>query len=108
MDGFTIWNPELENFDFRFRTHCNSKSVYPSNCLTWVFGLSNRILRETSEIEKIQNKKRRLLINFRNDHRRLNYSNALMKAREGYLWVERGVMILDNPIREIVREQFLP
>ena len=108
MDGFTIWNPELENFDFRFRTHCNRKSIEPSNCLTWVFGLSNRILRETSEIEKFQNKKRRLLVNFRNDHRRLRYTNTVMKTRQGYLWVDSGVMILDNPIRQIVCQQFLP
>ena len=108
MDGFTIWNSELENFDFRFRTHCNSKSIYPSNCLMWVFGLSNRILRETSEIENFQNKKRRLLVNFRNDHLRLIYTNAVMKVHQGYLWVDRGTLIVDNPLRQIVREQLLP
>ena len=108
MDGFTVWNPQLENFDFRFRTHFNSKSIYPSNCLNWVFGLSNRVLRETSKIEKNQDKKRRLLVNFRNEHVQLNYTKTVVKVRQGYLWVDSGVMIVDKPIRQIVREQFLP
>jgi hypothetical protein len=108
MDGFTVWNPQLENFDFRFRTHFNSKSIYPSNCLNWVFGLSNRILRETSKIEKNQDKKRRLLVNFRNEHVQLNYTKTVVKVRQGYLWVDSGVMIVDKPLRQIVREQFLP
>ena len=108
MDGFTLWNPQLENFDFRFRTHCNSKSIYPSNCLTWVFGLSNRILRETLKIEKFENRKRRLLVNFRNNHRQLIYNKSLLKIREGYLWIDSGVMTVDNPLRQIAGEQFLP
>jgi hypothetical protein len=108
MDGFTIWNPQLENFDFRFRTHCNSKSIYPSNCLMWVFGLSNRILRETREINNFQNRKKKLLVNFRNDHMQLIYTKSLLKVRQGYLWVDKGMMTVDNPLRQIVREQFLP
>ena len=108
MDGFTLWNPHLENFAFRFRTHCNSKSIYPSNCLTSVFGPSNRILRETLKIEKFENRKRRLIVNFRNNHRQLRYNKSLLKIREGYLWIDSGVMTVDNPLRQIAGEQFLP
>jgi hypothetical protein len=89
MDGFTIWNPQLENFDFRFRTHCNSKSIYPSNCLTWVFGLSNRILRETSEIEKISEQKKTLTCQLPQRSRQLIYTKSLLKVRQGYLWVDK-------------------
>ncbi|MEG4007151.1 hypothetical protein QUA41_15700 [Microcoleus sp. Pol11C1] len=108
MDGFTIWNPQLEKFDFRLRTHGNSQSIDPSNCLTWVFGLSNRILRETSEFNHFQDRKKCLLVNFRNEHRELSYTKTLIKVLQGYLWVESGVMIVDNPLRQIVGQQFLP
>ena len=108
MDGFTVWNPQLEKFDFRFRTHYNGKSIYPLNSLMWVFGLSNRILRETSKIGFFQDRQKRLLVNFRNDHTQLIYTKTLLKVRQGYLWIDKGMMTVDNPLRQIVREQFLP
>ena len=108
MDGFTLWNPQLEKFDFRFRTHDNSKSIYPSNCLTWVFGLSNRILRETSEFNHFQAREKSLLVNFRHDQRKLVYTNSLLKFPQGYLWIDSGAMTVNNPLRQIVSEQFFP
>lgn len=107
MDGFTVWNPQLNNFDFRFRTHCNRKSEYPSNCIPWVFGLSNRILQETTEIEE-NLKKIRLLVNFRVNQEKLIYSNSLLRVPQGYVKIDNGFMTLDRPLRKIVWEQFLP
>jgi len=108
MDGFTVWNPQLNNFDFRLRTHCNTKSEYPSNCIPWVFGLSNRILQETREIPKNPKEKIRLLVNFRVNQDELIYSNGWLRVPQGYIRIDNGSMILDRPLRKIVWEHFLP
>jgi len=108
MDGFTLWNPHLNNFDFRFRTHYNTKSQYPSNCRPWVFGLSNRILKETKKSSKNPTKKIRLLVNFRVNQEDLMYSNCWLRASQGYLIIDKGSIIIDRPLRKIVCEEFLP
>ncbi|WP_254174133.1 hypothetical protein [Planktothrix pseudagardhii] len=54
MDGLTIWNPPLEQFDLRFRTHYNQRSKHPENCVSWVFGLSNRIIEQTQDYPQFQ------------------------------------------------------
>lgn len=108
MDGPTIWNPEFRNFDFIFRTHYSSKSIYPSNCQPWVFGISNRILRETSDIPKFQERSRHLLVNFRVDQNQLTLSNAWLRVEQGFLIVDGGMMIVDYPLRKIFRHDFLP
>lgn len=108
MDGFTLWNPQLNNFDFRLRTHCNTKSQYPSNCRPWVFGLSNRIIRETRKNIKNSTQNIRLLVNFRVDQEKLIYSNSWLRVSQGYVIIDKGSMILDRPLRKIVWEQFLP
>ena len=108
MDGFTLWNPQLNKFDFRLKTHCNTKSEYPSNCIPWVFGLSNRILQETRKIAKNPQEKIRLLVNFRVHHENLTYSNAWLKVPQGYMIIDKCSIILERPLRKIVWEQFLP
>lgn len=108
MDGFTIWNPELNNFDFRLRTHYNSKSQYPSNCIPWAYGISDRILRETSDLQKSAKRKINLLANFRVDHQRLNYVKTLLRAPQGWIGIEKGFIVIEYPLRKIVRETFFP
>jgi hypothetical protein len=108
MDGFTIWNPDLNNFDLRLKNHYNSKAEYPSNCRPWVFGLSNRILRETSILYKFTERNRHLLVNFRVNHQRLRYFNSWLKVDQGLIKVDNGLVIIDRPLRQIINEQFLP
>jgi hypothetical protein len=59
-------NSDFRRFDFIFRNHYNSKLKYEKNFYPWSFGLSNRILREADRAPRFQEKKRHLLINFRN------------------------------------------
>jgi len=108
MDGLTIWNPELDNFDFRLKTHYNSKAEYPLNCKPWVFGLSNRILRETSDIYYFYQRKQNLLLNFRVEHDRLRYFSSWFKLDQGLIKVDNALVIIDHPLRQISSEQFLP
>jgi hypothetical protein len=62
------WDAGFRKFDFIFRTHYNIKWRYPSNIHPWVFGLSNRVLRETEHFNSFQERKKRLLVNFRVYH----------------------------------------
>lgn len=107
MDGPVVWNPEFRNFDLIFRTHYN-KGEYPSNCLPWQFGISNRILKETSQVPSFQKRNRQMLVNFRNDQGILEISNCWLKVNQGFLRVDRGAIIVARSLRQIVREQFLP
>ena len=106
MDGPTIWNPELDDFDFRLRTHYNSQSQYPSNCRPWVFGISNRILRETSNIPKFEERTKHITVNFRVSHQTLTYSKCFLKVAQGWLKVDNALIVIEHPLREIIREQF--
>lgn len=108
MDGLTIWNPELNNFDFRLKTHYNSKAEYPLNCKPWVFGLSNRILRATSDIYEFSARRKHLLVNFRVDHDRLIYFNCWMKINQGLIKFDNAWVIIERPLRQISSKQFLP
>ncbi len=61
--------PEFKNYDLIFKTHYNSKIKYPyNNIYPTAFGLSNRIIRETSQIGDFTERKNRLLVNFRERH----------------------------------------
>ncbi len=108
MDGPVVWNPEFRNFDLIFRTHYNQNGEYPSNCLPWQFGLSNRILKETTQVPSFQERSKHLLVNFRNDQDVLEIANCWLKVNQGFLRVDRGAVIVDRSLRQIVREQFLP
>ena len=108
MDGPTIWNPELRAFDFVFRTHYNRRSPNPSNCIPWVFGLSNRILKETSTQPEFQDRNRNLLFNFRNDHELLDVSHLWLRVPQGLIKIDQGVLSSEYPLRRIVRDRFLP
>ncbi len=59
------WLPEFRQFDFIFRTHCNTNIKCPANIHPWAFGLSSRVLNEVSECKSFEEKKRCLLFNFR-------------------------------------------
>ncbi|MCU0542517.1 MAG: hypothetical protein MUE44_10030 [Oscillatoriaceae cyanobacterium Prado104] len=108
MDGPTIWNPELDNFDFRLRTHYNSQSQYPANCRPWVFGISNRILRETNNLPKFEERRKHITVNFRVSHQTLTYSKCFLKVAQGLLKVDNALIVIKYPLREIIREQFWP
>jgi hypothetical protein len=62
------WNPEFRQVDFIFKTHYNSKCKYPSNCSPAGFGLSNRILSETSVLPIFLERQVKMLVNFRATH----------------------------------------
>ena len=107
-DGLTVWNEVYNFFDLRFKTHYNSKAQYPSNCIPWAFGLSNRILRETSHIPKFQQRRRHLTANFRVDQQLCKFTNCLLKIGSGFIEVNSATLSADRPLRRIARAQFLP
>ncbi|PZV18486.1 MAG: hypothetical protein DCF22_01835 [Leptolyngbya sp.] len=61
----SAWDPAFRQFDFIFRTHYCSSHRYPTNFYPWFFGLSDRILKETEEILKFEERRKSMLINFR-------------------------------------------
>jgi hypothetical protein len=63
------WNSEFRQFDFIFKLHYNSKFKYPSNFYPWSQGLSNRMLRELQMLPSFQERKRQLVVNFREPHK---------------------------------------
>ena len=62
------WKPEFRQFDFIFKSHYNSKCLYPANFYPGAFGISNRILQATETSNSFHQRKRNLLVNFRVDH----------------------------------------
>jgi hypothetical protein len=79
-DGKAAWQPEFRQFDFILRSHYNSRFKYPSNFHPWAFGLSDRIIKETTDIPKFEERKSNILVNFRIGH----------------------------PLRSLIQENFLP
>ena len=106
MDGLKC--SASEKFDLTFRTHCNTGNDYPANLINCGFGLSNRILKETSDTPNFQERRRCLLVNFRHNQETLRVSNLNIKVPQGLLKVESGVLQADCPLRQIVRQQFFP
>lgn len=107
-DGPPCWNPEFSNFDFIFRTHFNCNSDHPYNFYPWFFGISNRILKETSDFPKYSERSWHILFNFRAEQKLLSFSNSWLRVGQGFLRVDQGLMIVDHPLREIFRNQFSP
>ena len=71
LDGsFTdSWRPEMRRFDMILKAHYNRDWPYPSNCgQPWPFGLSNRILQQTSSIPPFSERRKEILFNFRVHH----------------------------------------
>jgi hypothetical protein len=74
LDGLRTysWLPEFRQFDFIFKSHCNKNIKTPSNIYPWAFGLSSRVLKELASYIPLQEREKRLLVNFR--HRKFNHS----------------------------------
>ena len=107
-DGPTNWDPKFNNFDLVLRTHYNNKGEYPSNYIPWFFGLSNRILQETNNIPNFQERKRRLLANFRVPQDGLMAGQGWLKVPLGLVRFSQALLIVDNPLRQIARDHFFP
>jgi len=101
------WHPDFRNFDLIFRTHCNSKSKYPANFVPWAFGLSNRILIETSEISKFSDRSKHLLVNFRVNHEIIVYTEGVDKL-PGLEKINATDFRVEYPLRQIARNQLYP
>jgi hypothetical protein len=103
------WNPQFRNFDFIFRTHLNSKTEYPANFVPWVFGLSNRIVRETSEPPNFEHRNRHLLVNFRVPQDLMtNKERSQEQLPPGLVRIDPMRVRVEYPLRQIVRHQFCP
>jgi len=103
------WNQLWGQFDFILRTHCNRKSEYPANFVTWVFGLSNRILRETKNFPNFQYRRRYLLVNFRVlQDTLLNREGSQHGLPPGLVRIDPCRVRVEYPLRKIVRNQFCP
>jgi hypothetical protein len=103
------WNPQFRNFDFIFRTHLNSKTEYPTNFVPWVFGLSNRILQETSDLPNFQQRSQHLLVNFRVPQDLMtNKEVSQERLPPGLVRIDPMRVRVEYPLRPIVRNQFCP
>jgi hypothetical protein len=103
------WNPQFRNFDFIFRTHLNSKTEYPTNFVPWVFGLSNRILKETSDLPNFQQRSQHLLVNFRVPQDLMtNKEVSQERLPPGLVRIDPMRVRVEYPLRPIVRNQFCP
>ncbi|MBW4603826.1 MAG: glycosyltransferase family 1 protein [Calothrix sp. FI2-JRJ7] len=71
--------PEYRKVDFAFKTHFNSKLKFPSNVYPWAFGLSERIVKATSNSPKFKDRQRKLLINFRHN---IHFAHSVRKTVE--------------------------
>ncbi|BAZ17317.1 hypothetical protein NIES4071_91950 [Calothrix sp. NIES-4071] len=59
--------PEYRKADIVLKAHFNSKLKFPSNVYPWAFGLSERIIKATSNNLNFQDREKKLLINFRHN-----------------------------------------
>ncbi|MGF1491528.1 MAG: hypothetical protein ACFBSC_03555 [Microcoleaceae cyanobacterium] len=116
--------PEIsQQFDFVFRTHCTLYSQHThqlfisadeletdesSNIFPWVFGISNRILKATSNLPDFDQRNPSILANFRVDQRYLNIGTSPQKINRGTLFIKEGVIVADNPLRILSQQVFLP
>jgi len=78
------YHSEFRQFDFIFKVSCNRNFNYPANFYPWAQGLSERMLRELDLIPSFQDRKRQLLVNFREPYK------------------------IKHSVRRIVRKEFLP
>jgi hypothetical protein len=111
MDGSISpsFYPAARNFDFIFRTHLNNQSEYPANFVPWVFGLSNRILKETNDLPNFQHRTRHLLANFRvlQDKVELfSFGANPLPLPPGMVRINSELLKVEYPIRSIFGNQF--
>jgi hypothetical protein len=59
------FRPEYRKADFVFKAHFNSKLKFPANVYPWAFGLSERIIKATSNNQNFQYRNNTLLVNYR-------------------------------------------
>lgn len=103
------WNPQFRNFDFIFRSHLNSKSEYPANFVPWVFGLSNRILKETSDLGNFQYRQQHLLVNFRVPQDVIaNRGTRQEQLPPGLVQLDSIRVGVQYPLRQMFRDRFCP
>jgi hypothetical protein len=107
-------------FNFILRTHCSNRvhcfgnlfplddAKYPENLIPWSFGLSNRMIHETTKILEIENRNKTILFNFRVDHKRLIFDKFCQMLDQGQLLIQQGVITANNPLRPLARQVFLP
>jgi hypothetical protein len=112
MDGpiSPSFYPAARNFDFIFRTHLNNQVEYPANFVPWVFGLSNRIIRETSNLPSFQHRTRHLLANFRvlqDTVEVIFFGDNLPSIPPGMMRINSTSLKVEYPLRQILCNQFL-
>jgi hypothetical protein len=93
--------PEFKQFDFIFRVSCNSKFNRSPQSHPWVFGLSERMLRELETIPKFEDRKQQLVVNYREtvENKQTVRSRArqdLMPAIDSLLHVNTIIDTYDN------------
>lgn len=111
MDGpiSPAWYPASRNFDFIFRTHLNSQAEYPTNFLPWVFGLSNRVLRETCNLPDFQQRNKYMLANFRVTQDKITlmyFGDVQPPLPPGMARINSTQLKVEHPLRKLFGEQF--
>jgi hypothetical protein len=111
MDGLITpaWYPTIQNFDFIFRTHLNSQTKYPPNFVPWVFGLSNRILKETGNLPNFQHRTLNLLANFRVSQENLTlifFGDIEPPQIPGMVRIDSTQLRVEHPLRQVFLDQF--
>lgn len=106
-DGPVNWKSNFEPFDIILKTHCNRWSLLPNHIKPWAFGLSKRILQASVPIPEFQQRNKNLLVNYRHNQNALKVFGLYLQIETGQLQVEQGLLILDSPLRSIIKEHFL-
>jgi len=89
------WDSDFRQFDFILRTHYCSNYSYPANFHPWVFGLSDRILEETKEIPKFEERRKSMLVNFRLNNTPHSVRVAVVKD---FLPKIQTILPIENPV----------
>ncbi len=111
MDGplTPAWYPAARNFDFIFRTHLNSQTKYPPNFVPWVFGLSNRILKETNNLPRFQDRNLNLLANFRITQETVTlifFEDIEPPQLPGMVRINPTQLRVEHSLRQVFSDQF--
>jgi hypothetical protein len=114
MDGpsHLSYSSLWENFDFILRTGCNKVYPYPNHVIPWLFGISNRVLKETRSICQFGSREKKLLINYRIKHDRIvigmnNFAKIPGLHKINHI-SQKDLYIVNFPLRKIADESFYP
>lgn len=88
--------PEFRQFDYIFKLSCSRYFKYPENFRPWAQGVSNRMLRELENAPSFQERKRQLLVNFREPHK-IKHSVRRIVRKETLSQLDR-VLSVNNVI----------